>query len=64
MYSGEPTLEFHNPAPNPIGYLSMAIQGVQPMPGRRAIFLFTSNPGFPAPQSLIDARIGRASPST
>jgi VWFA-related protein len=51
---GEPPLGCHGPPANPIGYLAWAIQGLRQMPGRKAIFLFTSNPSFPAPPSLIE----------
>jgi len=41
----------HNP-PNPIGHLMWAIQGLQNIPGRKAVILFTHS--FAAPPALID----------
>ena len=55
MAAGEPALGCRNPVPNPIGYLAWSIQGLQHTPGRKAIFLFTGSPSFPAPPGLIDA---------
>jgi hypothetical protein len=51
---GEPGLGYRDPdhPPNPIGYLMWAIQGLQNIPGRKAVILFTHF--FAAPQPLID----------
>jgi len=38
--------------PNPIGYLTWAIQGLQNVPGRKAVVLFTSS--FAAPPPLVE----------
>src|SRR5262249_54201436 len=40
---GEPGLGYRDPRhrPNPIGYLMWAIQGLQNIPGRKAVILFT-----------------------
>jgi VWFA-related protein len=51
---GEPAYgarDNRNP-PNPIGYLAWAIQGLQYVPGRKAVVLFSA--AFAAPRSLID----------
>jgi VWFA-related protein len=54
LASGEPALGFRDPKnpPNPIGHLLWAIQGLQKVPGRKAVVLFTQR--FPAPPQLID----------
>jgi VWFA-related protein len=54
MRPGEPALGYRDPEhpPNPIGYLMWAIQGLQNIPGRKAVILFTHF--FAAPQPLID----------
>jgi hypothetical protein len=51
---GEPGLGYRDGknTPNPIGYLRWAIQGLQHVPGRKALVLFTH--AFIAPQPLID----------
>ena len=51
---GEPRLGYRegNDTPNPIGYLTWAIQGLQNIPGRKAVVLFTHS--FAAPMQLID----------
>lgn len=54
LKEGEPGLGYRDPKnpPNPIGYLMWAIQGLQHVPGRKALVLFTH--AFVAPQPLID----------
>ncbi|MBZ5618633.1 MAG: VWA domain-containing protein [Acidobacteriia bacterium] len=50
---GEPSYNFRGgDPPNPIGYLRWAIQGLQNIPGRKAVVLFSHS--FAAPQSLVD----------
>lgn len=51
---GEPGLGYRDPAhpPNPIAYLVWAIQGLEHVPGRKAVVLFTHS--FAAPPQLID----------
>jgi VWFA-related protein len=50
---GEPPYSFRGgDAPNPFGYLSWAIQGLQNSPGRKAVVLFSHS--FAAPASLVD----------
>lgn len=41
-----------NHPPNPVGYLLWAIQGLQNMPGRKAVVLFSK--GFAAPPALVN----------
>ena len=55
MKRGEPSLGCQGPPPNPIGNLAAAIQSLALAPGRKAIFLFTTSPYFPAPPGLIEA---------
>lgn len=52
---GEPSLGYRDDSnpPNPMGYLLFAIQGLQNMPGRKAVVLFSK--GFPAaPRELVN----------
>jgi VWFA-related protein len=54
LKDGEPGLGYRDPKhpPNPVGYMMWAIQGLQHVPGRKALVLFTH--AFVAPQPLID----------
>jgi VWFA-related protein len=54
LKDGEPGLGNRDPKnpPNPIGYMMWALQGLQHVPGRKALVLFTH--AFVAPQPLID----------
>jgi VWFA-related protein len=54
LKQGEPGLGYRDGknTPNPVGYLRWAIQGLQAVPGRKALVLFTH--AFIAPQPLID----------
>jgi VWFA-related protein len=54
MKQGESGLGYQAPPPNPIGYLAWSLQGMQQVPGRKAIFLFTGNSSFSAPPALIE----------
>lgn len=51
---GEPPFGYRdlNNPPNPIGYLTWAIQGLQDVPGRKAVVLFSHS--FAAPQSVVN----------
>ncbi|HVW07287.1 MAG TPA: VWA domain-containing protein [Bryobacteraceae bacterium] len=51
---GEPPLGYRDASnpPNPIGYLTWAIQGLRDVPGRKAVVLFSH--GFFAPQSVVN----------
>jgi VWFA-related protein len=50
---GEPSYDFRGgDPPNPIGCLRWAIQGLQNIPGRKAVVLFSHS--FAAPQNLVD----------
>ena len=54
LKDGEPGLGYRDPQhpPNPIGHLMWAIQGLQEIPGRKAVILFTHS--FAAPPRLIE----------
>ena len=51
---GEPPFGYRDPGnpPNPIGYLTWAIQGLRDVPGRKAVVLFSH--GFFAPPGLVN----------